>query len=238
MALARPAGFSSIGHRIFQVETDRVGGADGSLLDHRPARRPGRITWCVPISVASLDRLPYGRGSESSAKISSVCWPSAGTAPMRGAACCRLCGGSRAGIGPTGESTSTQRARAASCGWLATAATSFTAPLAMPACSRRSRISLRVCRAKLLFDQRFQLRSILQALRIVRRSAHRRPARASRAPAHRTAATRARSEWRSSPRHRRSVGAIRHDHVVADARALRNPAGPVPRHRAAASSTP
>src|SRR5665647_2637398 len=51
----------------------------------------------------------------SSARICSVCWPGAGIGPMTGSSPSSVAGGTSALIGPTGDSTSRQRFRAASC---------------------------------------------------------------------------------------------------------------------------
>ena len=166
----------------------------------------------------------------SSARISCVCWPSAGTSPMRGGACCRLCGGSSAGIGPgrrihihppaAGRQLRMARhfgRRRSPRRWRSRPGRAAPATSARVFAAKRSSINASN-------SARFRKRAALRREAFVVGQL-----RAFRAPARRSAATRARSESRSSPRHRRTRYAPYGTIILCrNRRALRNLPVPMP----------
>src|SRR3982751_3901075 len=98
-------------HRVLEVEDDRARAGIGGLVEALgPVARHEQIGEGMHQTALSERSLAMRSAEYPSApRMASVCWPSAGTASMRGSPSSQEPGGRSAGIVPAGVSTSRQR---------------------------------------------------------------------------------------------------------------------------------
>src|SRR5688572_27867085 len=140
-AHARPAAADQP-DRVPVPEAGRAGAREpvyGRLERRRSATRDAPLGHRPPLAQPAVSRRRISACAyPSSARIFSLCSPSAGIGSRRGSKPDRLNGGFSMSSSPPGEPTFAQRPRAASCGWAQNCAMSLSRALAMSASSSRS----------------------------------------------------------------------------------------------------